>query len=91
MRNIRETFCWERALLLTRFPNGGWRIWGEEEQYYIKEHHEPIVSPEIWDAAQEIKKAATVKAQCQLMGQVKSTAGNLPSAVCVNVDSAENI
>ena len=64
---------------------------GEEEQYYIKEHHEPIVSPEIWDATQEIKKAATVKAQCQLMGQVKSTAGNLPSAVCVNVDSAENI
>ena len=30
---------------------------GEEEQYYIKEHHEPIVSPEIWDAAQEIKKS----------------------------------
>ena len=30
---------------------------GEEEQYYIKEHHEPIVSPEIWEAAQEIKKS----------------------------------
>ena len=30
---------------------------GEEEQYYIKEHHEPIVSSEIWDAAQEIKKS----------------------------------
>ncbi|MCM1237553.1 MAG: recombinase family protein [Ruminococcus flavefaciens] len=30
---------------------------GEEEQYYIKEHHEPIVSPEIWNAAQEIKKS----------------------------------
>ncbi len=30
---------------------------GEEEQYYIKEHHEPVVSPEIWDAAQEIKKS----------------------------------
>lgn len=30
---------------------------GEEEQYYIKEHHEPIVSPQVWDAAQEIKKS----------------------------------
>ena len=30
---------------------------GEEEQYYIKEHHEPIVSPEIWDAAQAIRKS----------------------------------
>lgn len=30
---------------------------GEEEQYYIKEHHEPIISPEIWEAAQEIKKS----------------------------------
>ena len=28
---------------------------GEEEQYYIKDHHEPIVSPEIWDMAQEIR------------------------------------
>lgn len=30
---------------------------GEEEQYYVKEHHEPIVSPEIWDAAQKIRKS----------------------------------
>ena len=28
---------------------------GEEEQYYIKDHHEAIVSPEIWDMAQEIR------------------------------------
>lgn len=30
---------------------------GEEEQYYIKGHHKPIVSSEIWEAAQEIKKS----------------------------------
>lgn len=64
---------------------------GEEEQYYIKEHHEPIVSPEIWDATQEIKKAATVKVQCLLMGQGKSTAGNLFSAACVSAVFVESI
>lgn len=26
---------------------------GEEEKYYIENHHEPIVSREVWDAAQE--------------------------------------
>nr|WP_310603732.1 recombinase family protein [Anaerosporobacter sp.] len=30
---------------------------GEEEQYYIKDHHEPIVSKEIWDTANEIREA----------------------------------
>lgn len=29
---------------------------GEEDQFYIKEHHDPIVSVEIWDKAQEIRK-----------------------------------
>jgi len=29
---------------------------GEEDQFYIKEHHEAIVSAEIWDKAQEIRK-----------------------------------
>ena len=29
---------------------------GEEEQYYIRNHHEPIVSREIWDKADEIRK-----------------------------------
>lgn len=27
---------------------------GEEEKYYVREHHEPIVSPEVFDKAQEI-------------------------------------
>lgn len=30
---------------------------GEEEQYYIKGHHEAVVPPEIWEAAQEIRKS----------------------------------
>lgn len=29
---------------------------GKEEQYYIKNHHEAIVSSEIWDKAQEIRQ-----------------------------------
>ena len=28
---------------------------GEENQYYIRDHHEPIVSREIWDRAEEIR------------------------------------
>lgn len=28
---------------------------GEEEQYYIRDHHEPIVSREIWDEAERIR------------------------------------
>lgn len=27
---------------------------GEEDQYYIRDHHEPIVSREIWDKAQQV-------------------------------------
>ena len=29
---------------------------GEENQYYIRDHHEPIVSREIWDEAEKIRK-----------------------------------
>ena len=29
---------------------------GEAEQYYIQDHHDPIVSREIWDKAQELLK-----------------------------------
>lgn len=41
---------------------------GEEEQYYIKDHHEPIVSSEIWDAAQEIKKSRYRKCHIVIEG-----------------------
>ena len=27
---------------------------GEKEKYYVKDHHEPIISREVWDKAQEI-------------------------------------
>lgn len=30
---------------------------GEEDKFYIKNHHEPIVSEEVWDKAQEIRKS----------------------------------
>ena len=29
---------------------------GEEDKFYIENHHEPIVSREVWDKAQEIRK-----------------------------------
>lgn len=29
---------------------------GEEDQFYIKNHHEPIISAEMWNKAQEIRK-----------------------------------
>lgn len=29
---------------------------GEENQYYIRDHHEPIVSREVWDEAERIRK-----------------------------------
>ena len=28
---------------------------GEEEQFYIRDHHEAIVSREIWDQAEQIR------------------------------------
>ena len=28
---------------------------GEEEQYYIRDHHEAIVSREVWDEAERIR------------------------------------
>ena len=28
---------------------------GEEEQYYVHDHHEPIVSREVWEQAKEIR------------------------------------
>lgn len=44
---------------------------GEEEQYYIKEHHEAIVSSEIWDAAQENKKSRYRKSTMSIDGTRK--------------------
>lgn len=32
------------------------RNYGEKEKYYIRNHHEAIVSPELWEKAQEVKK-----------------------------------
>lgn len=44
---------------------------GEEEQYYIKNHHEPIVSSEIWEAAQQIKKSRYRKGTMSIDGTRK--------------------
>lgn len=40
------------------FPIMGYEIdIVDGDLYYIKEHHEPIVLPKIWDESQEIKKS----------------------------------
>lgn len=42
---------------------------GEENQYYIRDHHEPIVSREIWDAAEQIRNK-------RLKSRIIETTGN---------------
>ena len=34
---------------------------GEAEQYYIEQHHEPLVDPEVFDAVQEYFKAGLLQ------------------------------
>ena len=36
------------------FFEGNLENFGEEEQYYVRDHHEPIVSREVWEQAKEI-------------------------------------
>jgi len=35
--------------------------YGEKEKYYVKDHHEPIISREVWNEAQEIYKERSSK------------------------------
>ncbi len=35
--------------------------YGEKEKYYVKNHHEPIISREVWNTAQEILKERSSK------------------------------
>ena len=35
--------------------------YGEKEKYYVKNHHEAIISRELWEQAQEVKKKRTIK------------------------------
>ena len=39
---------------------------GEEDKYYVIDHHEPIVSKEIFDKAQKLRKAKSTKTSCLL-------------------------
>ena len=32
----------------------------KKKKYYIRNHHEAIVSPELWKKAQEVKKKRTI-------------------------------
>ncbi|MDO4977022.1 MAG: recombinase family protein [Eubacteriales bacterium] len=42
---------------------------GEEEQYYIHDHHEPIISKEVFEKAQEIRNRRNGKKKSALVGK----------------------
>lgn len=48
---------------------------GEENQYYLRDHHEPIVSREIWDKAEEIRMKRS-------RNKVVETTGNRERYTC---------
>ncbi|MDE5779779.1 MAG: hypothetical protein K2I10_14990 [Lachnospiraceae bacterium] len=52
--------------------------------YYIKEHHEPIVSPKYGMRHRRLKRAVTAGVPCPFREQGRSTAGNMLSAACVS-------
>lgn len=64
---------------------------GESNKYYTRNHHEPIISEEIWNKAQEIRRADIVPMRMCPMEQEPSSQGSTHSAVCVSVVSVERI
>ena len=88
---IRETFVLEKHLRLIRFQNAGWKIWVRRNSITSKNTTNLLFRLKFGMQRRRLKKAVTVQMQCLLKGQERSTAGSLPLAVCVNVDSAGNI
>ncbi len=58
---------------------------GEVEQYYVKDHHEPIVSEEVWEKAQEIRISRNRPGKMMADGKRENTPRNMHFPVCVNV------
>lgn len=52
--NIRAIFCWEKHLQ-SILSQKTIRELREEDRYYIHNHHEPIISEEMFARAQEIR------------------------------------
>ena len=56
---------------------------GEEEQYYIEDHHEPIVSKEVWEKAQKIREARRRKNNLVIEGtRIKAVTKYAFSGMC---------
>lgn len=61
---------------------------GEEDKFYIQDHHEPIISEEVFEKAQEILARRNINRGKSVMGirREKSTVENMRLVVCWNVD-----
>lgn len=60
---------------------------GEEEQYYVRDHHEPIVSREVWEQAKEIRLSRNHQSDKRQMEREKSIRKSMHFPVCVSVVS----
>ena len=61
---------------------------GEEDQFYIRDHHEAIISEEMFEKAQEILKRRAKPRRLGTDGKREKFSRNMPLAVCWNVASA---
>ena len=64
---------------------------GEEDRFYIKDHHEPIISAETFARAQEIRERRNGEGSRLLRGNERNIADNMHLAVCWNVGFVEQI
>ena len=65
---------------------------GEEDRYYIHNHHEPIISEEMFARAQEIRSRRNGnRKQVLYRGNGRNSADSMLSAVCWNVGSVGEI
>ena len=62
---------------------------GEENQYYLRDHHEPIVSREIWDKAEEIRMKRSRNKVVETTGNRERYTRQYHSVVCVSVPIAD--
>ena len=60
---------------------------GEEEQYYVRDHHEPIVSREVWEQAKEIRLTRNHQSEKRQMEREKSIRKSMHFPVCVSAVS----
>lgn len=49
------TCCCKKTITTDPISKRRIENFGEEEQYYVHDHHEPIVSREVWEQAKEIR------------------------------------